>query len=380
MRIVLAPDSFKGSLSAVEACKAMHIGVLRAIRGAVVVDVPVADGGEGTTEALVAAIGGRLFDVVVTGPLSVAAGGCPVAAQFGLLGDGGTGVLEMARASGLDLVSMADRNPVVTSTYGTGELIAAALAAGAEKLIVGIGGSATTDGGAGMAQALGARFLDESGRPIDQPMTGGSLERVAGVDLSGILPAGLWREVQVACDVANPLLGPEGAATVYGPQKGASPSDVARLERGMARYIDVVEAAIGRRVRDVPGAGAAGGLGAGLLAFLGAKLTPGIDIVLDACGFSEKLLGADLVLTGEGQIDGQTVNGKTISGVARAAARAGVPVVALAGRVGPGADRLGELGLESVHAIAPTGMPEAEAMARAAELLAHATEKILQGR
>jgi glycerate kinase len=334
----------------------------------------MADGGEGTTEALVSATGGRVMRVFAMGPLS---DGGNVEGRIGLLGDGATAVVEMACVSGLPLVPPEKRNPLFTTTYGTGQLIAAALDRGVKRLIVGIGGSATTDCGAGAAQAIGVRFLDGNGLEIRQPMTGELLAKVAGVEFSGRHAGVAGCRIEAACDVDNPLLGRRGAAAVYGPQKGASPADVGVLERNLEHFIGVVEASLGRGFRDVPGAGAAGGLGAGLMAFLGAQLRRGVDIVLSACGLAEKLQGADLVLTGEGQIDGQTLHGKTISGVARIARSAGVPCIVLAGRLGPGVEELDRLGLKAIHVITPASMPLAEAMAGAGRFMADAAERVM---
>ena len=375
MKIVVAPDSLKGSLTAAEACKAISEGVLRACPDAEIVSVPMADGGEGTTEALVSATGGRLLSVAVIGPLPDAG---TVTAQFGLLGDAATAVVEMARASGLPLVPPERRNPLHTTTYGTGELIAAAMDADVNKLIVGIGGSATTDCGAGMAQALGAMFFDTAGTRITHPLTGGALVEVAGMDLSEMHPGIVGCRVELACDVDNPLLGASGAAEVYGPQKGASPADVRRLEKSLTHFIGLVEDHVGRVVRDIPGAGDAGGLGAGLLAFLDAEPKGGVDTVLAASDLAGKVVGADLVLTAEGRIDAQTARGKTISGVARVARSAGAAVIALAGRLGDGVEALAPLGMEAIHAIAPEAMPLEEAMANARTLLADAAERVMR--
>jgi len=372
MRIVLAPDSFKGSLSAAEACAAMAEGIRRVLPAARTVAVPMADGGEGTAEALVAATGGSMREVPATGPLGEAMTG-----RYGVLGDAATAVVEMAAVSGLPLVPPDRRNPLHTTTYGAGQLMAAALDAGATHLIVGIGGSATTDLGAGMAQALGARFFDARGERITRPMTGALLADVERIDPSGLHPALADCRVQVACDVDNPLLGERGAAAVYGPQKGASPADIAVLDANLARAVGIVEAVIGRPIRDIPGAGAAGGLGAGLVGFCGAELTAGIDIVLEASRFADRVASADLVLTGEGRIDATTVNGKTISGVVRIAAAAGVPVIGLAGSVAA-EDDLTALQLASVHAIAPADMPVDQAMAEGYRLLADTTERIMR--
>lgn len=376
IQIVLAPDSYKGSLTAQEACRAMARGVRRVWPGATILEVPMADGGNGTTEALVSATGGRSCRARVTGPLP----GTTVEAAFGLLGDGRSAVVEMARASGLILISPERRNPLHTTTQGTGELMTAALAAGAAHLIVGIGGSATTDGGAGMAQALGARFFDRAGQEITDPLTGGRLAEVADLDVAELVSDMAARQIEVACDVDNPLLGPRGAAAIYGPQKGASPADVAVLESNLGHFFDLVERRLGVRVRDIPGAGAAGGLGAGLLAFCGATLVRGVDLVMRACDLAGKLAGADLVLTGEGQLDAQTASGKTISGVARVARAAGVPVIALPGRLADGPGAIAALGLEEAVAISPHGMPLEQAMAQAANLLAAAAEGVCRRR
>ncbi|NLF31617.1 MAG: glycerate kinase [Planctomycetes bacterium] len=372
MKIILAPDSFKGSLTAAEACRAMAEGVARACPAATVVSIPMADGGEGTADALAAATGGRMIETPALGPL-----GEPRTGRFALLGDGRTAVVEMAAVSGLPLVPPAKRNPLHTTTYGTGSLMAAAMGAGADHLIVGIGGSATTDLGAGMAQALGVRFLDAASHPLVEPMTGARLADVAAVDLSGLDPRLAACRIEVACDVDNPLLGPRGAAAVYGPQKGASPADIAVLEANLAHVIGLIERRIGRTIRDLPGAGAAGGLGAGLVGFCGASLTGGIDLVLAASRFAERLAGADLVLTGEGRLDATTARGKTISGILRLARPAGIPVIALAGAV-VDHDALGPLGLAGAHAIAPADMPLEQAMAEGRRLLAETAERILR--
>jgi glycerate 2-kinase len=375
MRVLLAPDSFKGALSAAGACAAMAEGIRRVAPNAEIRPIPLADGGEGTTEALVAATGGWIQTVPVTGPLPEERRG--VEARLGWLGEG-RAVLEMASASGLPLVSPERRNPLRTTSFGTGELIAAALNAGARHLILGLGGSATNDLGAGMAQALGVRFLNADGQPIHAPLCGGLLNAVAAVDLSGLHPALATCRLEVACDVDNPLLGPEGATAVYGPQKGATPEMAVELEAGLAHLIGLVEQAAGRRVRERPGAGAAGGMGAMLMALTAAELRPGIALVLEASGFAAALEGADLVLTGEGRVDGQTARGKTIHGVARAAAAAGVPVVVIAGEIGPGAGALHGIGVQAMFSLVSGPMDLATAMARAPNLLADAAEQVMR--
>ncbi len=366
MRIVVAPDSFKGSLTALEACRAVERGLRRVWPDVEVAGVPMADGGEGTTQSLVDATGGRWVNCEVTDPL-----GRPVWARYGILSDGGTAVIEMAAASGLPLVPEGRRDPKVTSTRGTGELIAHALDGGCRQLIVGIGGSATNDGGAGMAQALGARLLDAEGQELRPG--GAELVRLERIDIAGMHPAVRACRVMVACDVTNPLCGPLGASAVYGPQKGASPSDVDLLDAGLQRFADVVHRDLGRDVAAMPGAGAAGGLGAGLVAFLGAELAPGVEIVARAVSLDARIAEADLVITGEGRIDAQTGFGKTVAGVAAAARRHGVPAVALCGSL---AGDAGSLGLD-LALPAPDGpMDLAEAMGRAEPLLADAAERV----
>nr|WP_245302559.1 glycerate kinase [Symbiobacterium terraclitae] len=361
----MAPDSFKGSLTAVAAAEAMRQGVLDALPGADAIALPMADGGEGTVDALVAATGGRLVRTQVTGPL-----GDPVEAAFGLLGDGRTAAIEMAAASGLLLVPEDRRNPRVTTTYGTGELIRAALDVGVRRIIIGIGGSATNDGGVGMAQALGGRFLRADGTEVGRG--GAALLELERIDLRGLDPRLARAELLVACDVDNPLTGPRGASAVYGPQKGAGPEDVALLDRALTRLADVAARSLGRDPRASPGAGAAGGLGYGLMAFLGAELRRGIDLVMAANGLDRRLPGASLVITGEGRTDGQTLSGKVVLGVARAAARHGVPVVVLSGAVTPDADRLVEEGVTALFSTATGPMRLEEAMDRAGELLRRA--------
>lgn len=362
MRIVIAPDSFKGSLTAAQAAGAMGRGVQAALPGAEVVRLPMADGGEGTLDALVAATGGQVLTAAVTGPL-----GEPLSARWGLLGDGRTGVIEMAAASGLLLVPPERRDPTATTTYGTGELIRHALNQGVERLVVGIGGSATNDGGAGMVMALGGQLLGRDGRPLG--FGGAALLGLDRIDLSGLDPRLARVELLVACDVDNPLTGPRGASAVYGPQKGATPEMVPLLDRALSRLAAVMARDLGRDVAGLPGAGAAGGLGAGLMGFLGAGLAPGVEVVMEAVRFDELLTGADLVLTGEGRTDGQTLAGKVPLGVARRAARRKVPVVVLSGGVTPDAMTLHEHGITALLSIADGPMPLEQAMARAAELL-----------
>ena len=312
MRVVIAPDKFKGSLSAADAAAAMARGVTRACPGASIDQVPMADGGEGTVDALVAATAGSVREADVTGPR-----GEPMRAKFGVSGDGRTAVLEMAAASGLVLVPKEKRNPLVTTTRGTGELMLAAIASGAKQLIVGIGGSATNDGGAGLGQALGFRLLDGNGHELEPG--GGDLERLSRIDSSPRRPELNAIDVAVACDVTNPLCGPTGAAAVYGPQKGADATMIETLDRNLAHFASIVERDLGIAITDLPGSGAAGGLGGGLVAFAGGKLAPGIDLVIKAVDLESRLAHTDLCLTGEGSIDGQSAFGKTAVGVARLA-------------------------------------------------------------
>ena len=369
MRILLAPDSFKGCLSAREVCDALADGIRAACPSAEILAVPMADGGEGTVQSLVDATGGEIVVETVEGPL-----GEPVQAAFGLLGDGESGVIEMAMASGLPLVPPEKRNPLLTTTFGTGQLISAALNRGRRKLLVGIGGSATNDGGAGMAQALGARFLDPDGRVIER-VGGGRLADIDRIDASGLDARLKEVEVRVACDVDNPLCGPTGAAAVYGPQKGATPEMVATLDAGLRHYADRLRADLGMDVADTPGSGAAGGLGAGLMAFCGAQLQRGVEIVIEAVGLRDKMRGADLVITGEGRIDFQTAFGKTPSGVAAVARECGVPVVAVGGSI-----EIGVPGFDAVLCIAtgPLTLEEAMQPDRARAMLAFAGEQIVR--
>jgi len=333
--IILAPDSFKESLTARQVCVAMQAGLEQVFPDARYVHVPMADGGEGTVQSLVDATGGTVRRARVTGPL-----GGAVEAEFGILGDGETAVVEMAAASGLELVPAADRDVRRATTYGTGELISVCLDLGARRLVLGIGGSATNDGGAGMAQALGAQLLDGSGRTL--PPGGAALANLARIDVSGLDPRLRDCAIEVASDVTNPLTGPTGASAVYGPQKGATPADVTELDAALEHYADIVRRDLGRSVGQVPGAGAAGGLGAGLLAFTRARIGSGIDIVIRLTGLVDHVAQADLVLTGEGRMDGQTRYGKTPFGVASVARAAGTPVIGIAGSVGEGVEELAE--------------------------------------
>lgn len=371
MRIVIAPQSLKGSLTAAQAGEAIAQGALEVFPGAEIDIVPVADGGEGTVQALIDATGGEILAQEVTGPL-----GQPVMAQFGLLGDGQTAVIEMASAAGLPLVPTAQRDPRITTTYGVGELILAALERGCRAFIIGIGGSATNDGGAGMAQALGARLLTADGTPIERG--GAALTTVASISVDTLDPRLQECTVEVACDVNNPLYGPTGASAIYGPQKGATPDMIAELDAALAHYAAIIERDLGMSVAGIPGAGAAGGLGAGLLAFLHAALRPGAQIVLEAVHLEDRLRVADLVITAEGQLDSQTAFGKSVGAVAGLAKRYGLPVLALAGGLGDGYQAAYSLGVDAI-AVLPSGPMSLDyAMHHAADLMSDAAERLLR--
>ena len=355
MRIVVAPDSFKGSVSALGVAEAMERGIHRVFPVADVKKIPIADGGEGTVEALVTATDGTVRQIEVTGPL-----GDRVLARWGILGDGKTAVIEMAAASGLPLVAADQRDPSQATTFGTGELIRAALDAGLRKLIIGIGGSATSDGGTGMARALGVRFSDESGQPLAEG--GAALANLHKIELDGLDPRLSDTEIIVACDVDNPLCGPRGASAVFGPQKGATPETVEVLDRALGHFAACATAATGRDVAERPGAGAAGGLGAGLLFCTSATLRPGVEIVLDAVGFADIVRDADFVITGEGRTDFQTAFGKAPVGVARVAKEFGVPVFCLSGGLGEGADDVLAHGIDATLSICERPMALEECM------------------
>ncbi|HUV56381.1 MAG TPA: glycerate kinase [Dehalococcoidales bacterium] len=371
MKIVIAPDSFKGNLSALQVSQAIENGIRRVVPDAVTDIVPMADGGEGTTQALVDAVGGEIIPAEVTDPL-----GGRVIAHWGLMSDKTTGVIEMATASGLNLVSPGKRKPLVTTTYGTGELIRAALDRGCRKLIVGIGGSATNDGGAGMAQALGAKLLDANGAQL--AFGGAALADLDRIDITNIDPRLADCDIRIASDVTNPLCGPQGASAVYGPQKGATKEMVKQLDAALAHYADIIKRDLGIDIRDVPGAGAAGGLGAGLITFLKAKLLPGIEIVIQATGLAKHLKDANLVFTGEGRIDSQTACGKVPVGVARKAKTFGLPVIAIAGAIGDGYQAVYEQGIDAVFGIAPGPISFNQSLAEAERLIADVAERALR--
>ncbi|NMB19473.1 MAG: glycerate kinase [Firmicutes bacterium] len=371
MSIVLAPDSFKGSLSAAQVAQAMARGVQRVLPKTNLTLLPLSDGGEGLVDSLAAASGGKILDYQVTGPL-----GEKVTAQMGLMGNGQTAVIEMAQASGLILVPVDKRNPLQTTTFGTGELIKKALDLGCNHLIIGIGGSATNDGGLGMAQALGFRFLDEEGQSLG--FGGGELAHLARIDASSKDPRLEGTTIEVACDVTNPLTGPSGAAHIYGPQKGATPEMVELLDAGLANLDRVLQRDLGKSVGQVPGAGAAGGLGAGLMALLGGRLVSGIELVLDVLEFDAKAKGAQLIITGEGKFDAQSAFGKVPMGVAQRARSLGVPVVVVAGSVLPSADVLHGEGVTAYFSILNQPMTLKEAMERGAELVENQAAQVMR--
>jgi glycerate kinase len=344
MKFVLAPDSFKECMSSKEVCETMEIAIRKVYPDAEVIEVPMADGGEGTVEALVEATSGTYHMVNVTGPL-----GNKVEAVFGLLGNMKTAVIEMATASGLHLVKREERNPLITTTYGTGELIKAALDLGVRHIVIGIGGSATNDGGAGMIQALGGKLLDKEGNEI--AFGGGELDKIETIDLSNLDPRIKDTVIEVACDVTNPLIGEKGASEIFGRQKGATDEMVKVLDSNLAHYADVIKRDLGIDIAYVEGAGAAGGLGAALLAFLKGELKRGIDLVIKHTELKEKLEGADYVFTGEGSIDYQTMYGKTPIGVATIAKEKGVKTIAFAGNVGEGIDILYTGGITAIFSI-----------------------------
>ena len=368
MKIVVAPDSFKGSVTALQAAHAIEKGLHRVFPDAEIDKVPMADGGEGTVQSLVDATGGEMRTKRVLGPL-----GNEVDAEFGILADGETAVIEMASASGLTLVPSDKRNPLHTTTYGTGQLIHEAIDAGCRRLIIGIGGSATNDGGAGMAEALGVKFLNADGNLIERG--GGGLRELSAIDIAGLHPKIAETETVVACDVNNPLTGPEGASHVYGPQKGATPEMVKTLDACLEHYDKVLSRTLGQSYDKIPGAGAAGGLGAGLMAFLNAQLRLGVDIMIDAVNLKERMKGASLVFTGEGQLDFQTVFGKTPVGVAKVAKADNIPVIAIVGGIGEGAAAVYDVGIDAMLGIAQAPMSLEDAVEDALQLIADTAEQ-----
>jgi glycerate kinase len=340
LKVGIAPDSFKGTLSSLGVATRIEKGLKKAIPGVSVVKIPVADGGEGTVQAIVESTGGRFAKRTVKDPL-----GRKVKAEFGISGDGKTAIMEMAEASGLALLKLKQRNPMKTSTVGTGQLIKAALDLGVKKILIGIGGSATNDCGMGMARVLGVKFLDAKGRQIKD--CGGALKDLDRIDMSGVDKRLAKVHVEVACDVDNPLTGKRGASQVYGPQKGATPAMVKQLDASLKNVAKIIKRDVGISILKVPGSGAAGGLGGGLMAFCGGVLRPGVDIVMDSVQLKKRLKGCDLVITGEGRMDGQTVFGKTPAGVAKVAKQLKLPVIAICGCLGDGVHAVIDVGIDA---------------------------------
>ncbi|MXZ90567.1 MAG: glycerate kinase [Chloroflexi bacterium] len=371
LRIVIAPQAFKQSVAARAAALAIQRGVLQAVPDAETVLIPVADGGDGTLDALIDTTAGRYFTTPVTGPL-----GDEITAQWGVMGDGQTAVIEMALASGLALISDDRRNPRAATTYGTGQLIAAALDAGYTRIIVGLGGSATNDGGTGMASALGVRFLDADGNPL--PPGGAALATLVHVDTSVVHPALAGATLIGATDVTNPLCGDTGASTIFGPQKGATPEMVAELDACLSNLARVIQTDLGIDVLDTPGSGAAGGLGAGLIAFAGCELRSGIDMVCDALDFDRHAANADLVITGEGRADRSTAFDKAPVGIARRSKALGVTTLLLAGSLGPGYEVLYQHGIDAIIPIAEEPATLEFSLLNGAELLERGAERAIR--
>ncbi|REE68696.1 glycerate kinase [Paenibacillus taihuensis] len=357
MKIVIAPDSFKGSASARDLCAAIARGIRSVMPKAEIVELPLADGGEGIMDNLVYATRGSRMEAVVSDPL-----GRSITAHYGVLGDGSTAVIEMAQASGLPLLSPEERNPLLATTRGTGELIKHALDRGYRKFIVGLGGSATNDGGAGMLQTLGLQLLDAGGRPLAEG--GGALAQLARLDAAALDARLAESQFTIACDVTNTLCGPAGASSVFGPQKGATPEMVATLDAGLHRFAEQIQALRGIDVLRMPGGGAAGGMGAGLLGFMNASIRPGIDVVMEASGFAEAVKDADCIITGEGKLDEQTLSGKVAAGVCRAALPLELPVIILCGTRSLSGESLRQLGKVSAFSIVPGPCSLEEAMAQ----------------
>lgn len=371
MKIIVAPNEFKGSMTASTAAMAMTRGIHRAIPDARVVQIPVSDGGDGMVNVLNDTLGGGLCTYRVSGPLFT-----ELEADLCYVPERRLAAVEMALASGLALLSDIPLNPEETTTLGTGQLIAKALDLGAKHIAVGIGGSATNDGGIGMAAALGVRFLDNNN--VDIQPVGGALGSIRKIDMSGLDPRINDTLIEAVCDVANPLTGPKGAAAVYGPQKGATPEQVRHLDAGLSHLAELLEEQLGVNVRNLPGAGAAGGLGAGLHAFCGADLRKGVDIVLDLVELERKLEGADLVLTGEGQMDFQTAFGKAPAGVAAMAMKKHIPCLAIAGSVGNNLEELHKIGINAFFSLCSGPITLKQAMNNSSQLLEKSTEQAIR--
>ena len=371
MKIIIVPDSFKGSLSAIEAANAVNRGVKKAFNEAETVLLPIGDGGEGTMETLVAATGGEIRKVLVTGPMNN-----QVEAAYGILGDGNTCVIEMASASGLHLVPEEKLSPLQATTFGTGELIRKALDDGFSSFIIGLGGSATNDGGAGMLQALGLRILDAKGNEIGRG--GEELSKVEQLDLTALDNRISGSKFIIASDVQNPMVGPNGASCIFGPQKGANAEEVELLDQNMTKWADHILKSIGMELHNKPGAGAAGGIGGAFQAFFPAEMKSGVDVVLDYIKLDEELEGADLVITGEGKVDSQTIFGKTPLGVAQRAKSKNVPTIIIAGSAGHGTEELHHHGVVSIHSIINNPMTLKEAIENAEQLLETSAEQVVR--
>ena len=371
MKIVIAPQAFKGSLSALNVANAVQKGVRRIFPDAQILTCPVADGGDGTLETLVESSGGKIMETNVADPT-----GKPIVAQWGAMGDGNTAVIEMARTSGLALLTLEERDPLNATTYGLGEIIVSALNKGFRKFIVGIGGSATNDAGAGMAQALGIKLMDREGRNL--VFGGAALQNLSVIDTSSIDQRVLESNFQIACDVNNPLTGPEGASAVYGPQKGATEENVRQLDSALGVFAEVAKRDLGKDISNLEGAGAAGGLGAGMIAFVEGHLRAGVDIVLDTVNLAEKLESADLVITGEGSIDFQTVYNKAPIGVARMAKARGIPTIGISGMLGENYQIVHNHGIDAALSIANGPISLEESLQNAPSLISEAVEESLR--
>ena len=369
MKIVIAPDSFKGSLTATEAADAIEIGFRAVYPDAEYVKVPMADGGEGTVQSLVDATSGTIINQSVIGPM-----GDMVSGFFGILGSSQTAVVEMAAASGIHLVKPEERNIYLASSFGTGQLINAALDHGCDKLIIGLGGSATNDGGMGMMKALGAQFLGQEGAPLAPDVR--ALLQLAKIDLQYLDPRLTKTEIVVACDVNNPLCGKNGASRIFGPQKGATGDDIVVLDKALARYGDVLAINTGRNIAVEPGSGAAGGLGAALIGLIDAVLKPGVDLVIGIVELAKSFVDADLVITGEGQFDSQTIHGKTPAGVAKIAKSHNLPVICIAGSVKDGADIIHQMGIDEIYSVIEGDYDLTEVLIEAGHKLTQAAQKI----
>jgi len=371
MKIVIAPDSFKENLTSLEVASEIETGLKRVWPDADYVKVPMADGGEGTVQSLVDATGGQFIKCEVTGPL-----GDKVQASYGLLGEARIAVIEMAEASGLPLVPKDLRDPLRATTFGTGELVADAINRGVEEIIIGIGGSATNDAGAGLAQALGAQFHTAAGAPITDPLGGGGLAKVAAIDMTQAKPGLNGVRISVACDVTNPLCGETGASRVYGKQKGATPEMIEQLDKNLAHFARIIKRDLLVDIADEPGAGAGGGIGGGLMAFANATLKRGVELVIAHTGLETHMEGADLAITGEGRVDFQTAFGKTPSGVASVARKLGVPVVAIGGGLADDASGVFEHGIDGLATATPNAMPLDEAIGKSRHYLQDAAERV----